>query len=156
MTSTPSRSISLYLVMRMAVSWCEWWLSSCVFWLCCQMQKFFKVVCALKEIAGPSYKWHIKKSDGGVTTARSLESVFYIQKILCCVVKLLSASLHLLLTDNVCFPSSACHSSGTKMFLVHNSTSTKGELITPHLSKVQLFYTVWADQQNQFLLPLNC
>jgi len=38
----------------MAVSWCEWWLSSRWFWLCCHMQKFFKVACALKEIMGPS------------------------------------------------------------------------------------------------------
>lgn len=43
-----------HLVMRMAVSWCEWWLSSRMFWLCCQMQKFFKVVWALKEMTGPS------------------------------------------------------------------------------------------------------
>lgn len=42
--------------MRMAVSWWEWWLSSRMFWLCCQMQKFFKVVCALKEMTGPSWE----------------------------------------------------------------------------------------------------
>lgn len=42
------------LVIKMAVSWWEWWLSSRTFWLCCQMQKFFKVACALKEMTGPS------------------------------------------------------------------------------------------------------
>lgn len=54
--SKPFHKNHSYLVIRMAVSWCEWWLSSRWFWLCCHMQKFFKLACALKEIVGPSYR----------------------------------------------------------------------------------------------------
>lgn len=48
------RELSVYLVMSSAVSWWEGWLSSWTFWLCCQTQKLWRVVAALKLTVGPS------------------------------------------------------------------------------------------------------
>lgn len=43
-----------YLVMRSAVSWWDGWPSSWTFWPCCQTQKLWRVVAALKLTVGPS------------------------------------------------------------------------------------------------------
>ncbi len=73
-----------YLVIRMAVSWCEWWLSSRWFWFCCHMQNSFKLACALKEIVGPSYRR--TKTDDNIW----IRWRFNCNKMLKCILKALS------------------------------------------------------------------